>query len=317
MKVSILLECVSGWQAPPLLDEPELLRAINSAAVLRARVMKCDGLSFPEGARVRLLADGDEVFSGRVFTKRRSSPDVIELVAYDELRYLQNRDCCVFSAVTPSEMLKRIAALLGLSVGDISAVNWKLRARVYDNRRYIDMLADVLNQVLAERGEHYVVLAEGGRLCLRSCRDMQCDVCLDLGAFSGYEYKTTIDEDYANRVKLIYEDKRRAVRRQFVAEDRGSIEDYGVLQYVHKSAAAYEETLANAQEKLKQLNRRRDSLTVSGAPGDIAVRGGSMVWVRLDLGDRVVESQALVKSARHYFKSGVCLMDLELDCSLF
>lgn len=302
---------------PPLLDEPELLRVMNAAGVLRAKVVKCDGLSFAEGARVRLLADGAEVFSGRVFTKRRSRPEVIELVAYDELRYLQNRDCCVFSAVSPGEMLKRIAALLGLAVGEVADIGWRLRVKVYDNRRYIDMLADVLNQVLLERGEHYVVLAEGGRLCLRACRDMQSSVCLDLGAFSGYEYKTTIDGDYANRVKLIYEDRRRAARRQFVAEDKRAIADYGVLQYVHKSAAANEETYANAAEKLRQLNKRQDSLVVSGAPGDVSIRGGSIVWVRLDLGDRLVDSRALVKSARHYFKSGVCLMDLDLDCSLF
>lgn len=302
---------------PPLLDEPELLRVMNAAGVLRAKVVKCDGLSFAEGARVRLLADGAEVFSGRVFTKRRSRPEVIELVAYDELRYLQNRDCCVFSAVSPGEMLKRIAALLGLAVGEVADIGWRLRVKVYDNRRYIDMLADVLNQVLLERGEHYVVLAEGGRLCLRACRDMQSSVCLDLGSFSGYEYKTTIDGDYANRVKLIYEDRRRAARRQFVAEDKRAIADYGVLQYVHKSAAANEETYANAAEKLRQLNKRQDSLVVSGAPGDVGIRGGSIVWVRLDLGDRLVDSRALVKSARHYFKSGVCLMDLDLDCSLF
>lgn len=317
MKVGILLECVGGWIAPPLLDEPELLRAMNAAGVLKARIVKCDGLSFAEGARVRFMADDVEVFSGRVFTKRRSSPEVIELVAYDELRYLQNRDCCVFSGVRPGEMLKRIAASLGLAVGEVADIDWRMRVKVYDNRRYIDMLADVLNQVLLARGEHYVVLAENGRLCLRSCRDMQSGICLELGAFSGYEYKTTIDEEYANRVKLIYEDKRRAARREFVAEDKRAIADYGVLQYVHKSAAANEETFANAVEKLRQLNKRQDSLVVRGAPADIAIRGGSIVWVRLDLGDRIVDSQALVKSARHYFKSGVCLMDLDLDCSLF
>lgn len=316
MKVSVWVECKSGWLEPPLLDEPELLRVMNGAAVLKAAVVKCGDLSFDEGAGVRLLVDGDEIFSGRVFTKRRTQPEVIEIVAYDELRYLQNRDCCVFAGVTPGEMLKQVAALLGLPPGDVAAVDWRLKGRAYDNRPYIEMVTGALKEVLAEKGRHYTVLAEGGKLCLRDCRDMRVDVCVELGGFSGYEYRTSIDGTYANRVKLIYEDRRKAARRQFVAEDKRAVAKYGVLQYMHKSASADEETQGAAKEKLAELNRREESLRVSGASGDVAVRGGSMVWVRLDLGDRVVDSEALVKSARHYFKSGVCLMDLELDCRL-
>lgn len=312
-----MISGVAGWQEAALLDEPELYRAMNAAAVLRAAVVKCGGLSFDEGARVRLLVDGAEVFGGRVFTKRRERPEVIEIVAYDELRYLQNRDCCVFAGVQVGAMLKQIAGQLNLQVGDVADVGWRMKARAYDNRRYIDMLQDALDEVLAEKNLHYVVLAENGKLCLRACRALAQDICLELGSLGGYEYRTTIDENYANRVKLIYEDKRKALRSQYVAEDGEAVSRYGVLQYVHKSAAADEETLAQARAKLRQLNRRSDTLLVKQAPGDVAVRGGSLVWVRLNLGDRVVDSQALVKSARHSFKSGVCLMDLELDCSLF
>lgn len=317
MTVKLLIKCRGGWLAAALLDEPELYRAMNAAAVLKAAVLKCGELDFAEGAAVRLLVNGKELFGGRVFTKRRTRPEVIEIVAYDEMRYLQNRDCCVFAGVEPGAMLKQMAAALGLEVGDVAQTGWLLRARAYDNRRYIDMMQAALDEVLAEKNKHFVVLAEGGKLCLRDCRAMQLDLCLELASFGGYEYRTTIDEGYANRVKLIYEDKRKAARRQFVAEDAAAIQQVGVLQYVHKSAAADEETAAKAKAKLQQIKRRGDSLLVSGAPGDVAVRGGSLVWVRLDLGDKIVDSQALVKSARHSFVSGVCVMDLELDCGLF
>lgn len=317
MKVQLIVKCGGQWLEPPLLDEPVLQRAINSAAVLTASVLKNGELSFNEGAAVRLLVDGEAIFCGRVFTKRRTRPEVIEIVAYDELRYLQNRDCCVFTGVTPAEMLKQIAALLELPLGDLARIDWRLGAKVYDNRRYIDMLTDALAAVLTAKSKHYILLAEHGKLCLRDCRDMQVNICLDLAAMQGYEYRTTIDAGYANRVKLIYEDKRRALRRQFVAEDREAIGSYGVLQYVHKSAAADAETPAQAKAQLLQLDHRQDELFITGALGDVRVRGGSLVGVRLDLGDQIVDCWALVKNARHYFKSGTCLMDLELDASLF
>ncbi len=317
MEVRLIVKCGGSWLEPPLLDEPQLFRAMNAAAVLTAKILKGGELSFNEGAAVRLLADGKAIFSGRVFTKRRSCPEVIEITAYDELRYLQNRDCCVFKGATPADMVKRMAAALELATGDLAAVDWRLSVRVFDNRRYIDMLTAVLAEVLADRHKHYVVLAENGRLCLRDCRDMQVDICLELGSIGGYEYKTSIDEGYANRVKLIYEDRRRALRREFVADDRAAIKDYGVLQYVHKSAAVAEETTTRAKERLRELKQRCDELKITGALGDVAVRGGSVVWVKMDLGDKIVNSQALVKSSRLYFKSGVCLMDVVLDCSLF
>lgn len=317
LTIKLLIKCKGGWLEAALLDEPELYRAMNAAAVLKAAVVKCGELDFAEGAAVRLLVDGTELFGGRVFTKRRTRPEVIEVVAYDEMRFLQNRDCCVFAGVETGVMLKQIAAMLQLAVGDVAQTGWLLRARAYDNRRYIDMVQAALDEVLAEKNKHFVVLAENGKLCLRDCRAMQLDLCLELESFGVYEYRTTIDEGYANRVKLIYEDKRKAARRQFVAEDGAAIQQVGVLQYVHRSAAADEETAAEAKAKLRQMKQRQERLLVSGAPGDVAVRGGAVVWVRLDLGDRIVDSQALVRSAKHRFVSGVCVMDLELDCGLF
>ena len=316
MKVQLIIKCGGVWLEPPLLDEPRLKRDVNAAAVLVASVIKNGDLSFDEGAAVRFLVDGEAIFCGRVFCKRRSRPKIIEITAYDELRYLQNRDCCVFSGITPAGMVKQIAALLDLSVGDLAPVEWRLSARAYDNRRYIDMVADALDEVLTAKCKHYILLAENGRICLRDCRDMQVDICLSPGSMAGYEYRTSIDENYANRVKLIYEDKRRGLRRQFMAEDRENILRHGVLQYVHKSAAAEKETGAAARQQLAKLDKRQERLLIKGALGDIRVRGGSMVGLRMDLGDRIVDSQALVKRAEHYFKSGVCLMDLELDASL-
>lgn len=49
-------------------------------------------------------------------------------------------------------------------------------------------------------------------------------------------------------------------------------------------------------------------------PGDLRVRGGGMVGVRLNLGERVLDCWALVKRAEHRFIGGNILMDLNLEC---
>lgn len=313
MRVQVIIKCPCGWLEAALLDCPRLSRAANAAAVLEASVVKAGDLSFDEGAPVKLLCDGAEVFSGRVFTKSRTRPEIINIRAYDELRYLQNRDCCSFVSATPGNMLRQIAGMLDLPLGDVADCGYRFTAKVYDNRRYLDMLADVLADVLRVKSKHYYVLAENGKLCLRDCREMMVNVVMSLPNFCGYSYLTTLDDGYANRVKVIYEDKRKSLRQEYMAENREDIKRFGVLQYVSKNASANRQTKAQADQLLRDLNHRGEQLSVRGALGDVRVRGGSMVRVNLNLGDRIVNDWALVQSAVHTFCSGQCLMDLELE----
>lgn len=313
MKIEAVIWNGREWVVPPLLDEPKLQRTANAAAVLDISVVKAGALSFDEGAGVCLLADGEVIFKGRVFEKQRTQPEIIKVRAYDQLRYLQNRDSCVFSNFTVADMLRRIAADMNLSLGDVANCGLVFGTRTYDNRRYLDMLTEILQEVLQAKSRHYYLFDEGGKVCLRSCRDMQVNIVLEPSTIGGYNYATSLDDDFYNRVKVIYEDKRKGLRRQYVAENAESIAKRGVLQYVSKSATAETQTLATARELLQTYCKRADSLTVSNAVGDIRVRGGSMVGLRMSLGDQVYDGWALVKNVVHYFHGGKCLMDVELD----
>ncbi len=112
---------------------------------------------------------------------------------------------------------------------------------------------------------------------------------------------------------MIYEDKRKGLRKEFVAEDGGKIADWGVLQLVSKNADAKQQTYSRARELLQLYRQRRESLLVLQAPGNIMVRGGSMVGVRLNLGEQLVDCWALVKRAEHLIEQGNCLMNLSLE----
>lgn len=53
-------------------------------------------INFQEGAAVRLKVDGKPVFFGFVFSKKRDKDQIIEVTAYDQLRYLNNKDTYVY-----------------------------------------------------------------------------------------------------------------------------------------------------------------------------------------------------------------------------
>ena len=51
-----------------------------------------DTFNFSEGSAVRMRVDKDNVFFGFVFKQQRSKDNIITVTAYDQLRYLKNKD---------------------------------------------------------------------------------------------------------------------------------------------------------------------------------------------------------------------------------
>ena len=313
MQVDLLINDGKNWLRPQVLSGLRLQRAANAAAVLDFVVVKNGMLNFLEGAPVRLRLDGQTVFVGRVFSKRRRQPELIQVRSYDQLRYLQNRDCCMLRDFTPGDLLRRICSENNMQLGKVADCGLRLGAHSFDNRRYLDMLAEVLAEVWQAKGRRYFVYDDCGAVCLQSCWDMRVNILLAADCIGGYEYATSIDEKTYNRVKVIYEDKRKGLRKEFVAEDGGKIADWGVLQLVSKNADAKQQTYSRARELLQLYRQRRESLLVLQAPGNIMVRGGSMVGVRLNLGEQLVDCWALVKRAEHLIEQGNCLMNLSLE----
>ena len=236
MQVDLLINDGKNWLRPQVLSGLRLQRAANAAAVLDFVVVKNGMLNFLEGAQVRLRLDGQTVFVGRVFSKRRRQPELIQVRAYDQLRYLQNRDCCMLRDFTPGDLLRRICSENNMQLGKVADCGLRLGAHSFDNRRYLDMLAEVLAEVWQARGRRYFVYDDCGAVCLQSCWDMRVNILLAADCIGGYEYATSIDEKTYNRVKVIYEDKRKGLRKEFVAEDGGKIADWGVLQLVSVSS---------------------------------------------------------------------------------
>ena len=63
---------------------------------------------------------------------------------------------------------------------------------------------------------------------------------------------------------------------------------------------------------LKFYNVVRRKLDIKGTAGDIRVRAGSMIYVKLNLGDAELAQKVLVTKVVHTFSNRMHLMDLTL-----
>lgn len=113
----------------------------GSPGKLKFSVVKDSVLSFQEGDAVKLSVDGTDMFYGFVFTKSRSgrTPNVIEVTAYDQLRYFKNKDTYVYSNKKASDVIKMIAEDFGLSVGALEDTGYVIASRTEDNATLFDI----------------------------------------------------------------------------------------------------------------------------------------------------------------------------------
>ena len=94
-------------------------------------------------------------------------------------------------------------------------------------------------------------------------------------------------------------------------EGNEKIADWGTLRYFD-TLSKDENGRAKADSLLKQYCKKSRRLKILGAFGDTRVRGGSIIAVRLYLGDSWLKSFMTVQKVTHFFKNNTHTMDLTL-----
>ena len=280
------------------------------------KVLKDSKLNFSEGSAVRLTVDGQKVFYGFVFTGSRDKGGMIEVTAYDQLRYLKNKDTYLYENKTASELLKMLALDFKLQTGEIEDSVYKIPSRVEENTTLFDMIENALDLTLQNTKEMFVLYDDFGKLTLKNISSMLVKkgegyLLIDEESGENYEYSSSIDSDTYNKVKLTYDNDKSGKREVYIAQDGGNINGWGILQY-YDTLKEGENGQAKADALLKLYNAKTRKLKLTNVFGDCNVRAGSMVAVKLDLGDITVNNFMLVEKAVHTFKLDEHFMELTL-----
>lgn len=270
-------------------------------------------LNFSEGNVVHLQYDGKNVFQGFVFTKKRNKDGVIEVIAYDQLRYLKNKDIYPIVNQTATTVIKNLAANFQLKVGDIADTGYVIPKYRGSNEAVIDIIQTALDMTMENTKKMYVLYDDYGKLNLKNIEDMRIDILIDEETAEDFTYESTIDKDTYNRVKLYYDNKEEGKRDVWMTYDSNTIAKWGVLQLTQSINA--KKTL-NIQQKADSLlalhNRVGRTLTIQNAIGDVRVRGGSRIYTNLYLGDQKLNSFMLVEEVKHTFSNNQHVMNLTL-----
>lgn len=283
---------------------------------LTFKVLKDDILDFTEGSAVRLKVDGAEVFYGFVFTKSRQKDQIISVTAYDQLRYLQAKDTKVYEGKTATQFIQMLAADFRLNVGDMEDTGYVIASRVEENSSLFDMIGNALDLTLTNTGKMFVLYDSFGKLTLKSLDKMRVGdgdnyLMIDEETGENFDYKSTIDSQTYNKIKLTYDNEETGTREVYIAQSGENINKWGMLQYFDTLQKG-ENGQAKADALLKLYNKKTRNLKITNAFGDNRVRAGSLIVVNLALGDMSVKNFMLVEKCVHTYNESEHWMTLTL-----
>lgn len=294
----------------------------GSPAQLTFTIIKDENIGFYEGSQVIFKYQGAPIFYGFVFKKTRDKEHKIKCTCYDQMRYLQNKNSMVYSNKTATELIEMIAKDFSLNVGSMINTETKIPLRVEDNASLFDIIQYALDYTTWKTGTWYTFYDDFGKLTLKKSVDMKSNCIIAKDNAENFDYESSINESTYTRIKYYYDDKDSGTRQVYTYDESAKRPYYGVLQLCEKIEEENIESFkANAEAQMKyeleQYSAPTRSLSIKGALGDVMVRGGSIVYVSLNLGDIIVNSQKsghyfVCDSVKHNFKNGLHTMDLNL-----
>lgn len=251
--------------------------------LLKGSLWQEPGFKYRNGDIVRFRFNGQNVFYGYIFSVDGGKDENVKIKCYDQIRYLTNTDTYVFSNITATEIIRQIADDFQLQVGTLADSQYRIPSMVEDGQKLIDIIDKALTYTLINADLNFVLYDDFGSLTLRNTADMMVDFVLgDNSLMHNYSFKSSIDSDTYNRVK-VYQDNEETGRREvYIAQDSENIAKWGLLQLYQ--AADENMNPAQVQELVDTLitlkNREMKELKLD-CMGDIRIRAGCYVPVQI------------------------------------
>lgn len=274
-------------------------------------------LNFTEGDACKLTVDGADMFYGYVFTKKRNKDGLVTITAYDQLRYLKNKDVFQYKDKTATDVIRMLADDFLLQTGVLEDTKYRLPGRTEDGTATLfDLIQDALDETLTATGRMYVLYDDAGKLTLRDIESMKLDLLLDADTLENFDYASGIDSATYNQIKVVHTDKDSGVWNVYIAQDGEHINQWGVLRLTEK-VTQEGKAKAKADALLSLYNEKTRTLTATNVLGRTDVRAGSSIAVLLELGDISVSHYMVAESVQHTFNEEQHLMRLRLRGGTF
>lgn len=255
----------------------------GSPAKLELSVLRDEDVVWTEGGIVDAM-DGDRrLFYGYVFKITQDENEGVDILAYDQTRYLKNKETYVFTGKRADQVLREIAEDFELKAGTLTDTGYVIPSMVEDAQTLFDIVLKALDLTLIHSGRMFYLWDDFGLLRVSEVTlPAQPPIVGDGSLAGGFSHSSSIDGETRNKIKLVRDNKETGKRDVYIAEDSGNMALWGILQTYEK----VDENLGEGQireqcqQMLELYNRPEQSLSLSALtlPG---LRAGEVVYVAL------------------------------------
>ena len=307
---------VKTWLYEPIVPEGVqwVTTRCGEPSKLTFTVIKDEIIKFNEGDEVRFTCDKKPIFFGYVFEKRRDKNHHIEVTCYDPSYYLKTKENFLAANIRADQVIARLLSDMHLKIKSLINTGYVIHKFAQSDKTLFEIFQDALDQTLIATGELYCLYWDFDGFVLKHHKDMITDLLICKDTAENFDYSTSINGNTFNSIVVKSDNGERGDKKQtsvYVLNDFPSQSKWGVLQ-MEVDVQAGTTPQQTAQIVMSMYNRVSRTISVSGALGDIRVRGGSSVFVDLYLGDHTCSQTLLVTQATHTFKGGHHSMELTL-----
>ena len=114
------------------------------------------GIGIPEGSSLEFSVDNIKVFKGYVFSIERSRDGETAYTAYDQLRYLKVNASYIFENMSLAQIIQRIAADFGLTVGTLADTGYVFPCLIKEDEGCLDIIFEALSHTIIQTGKIFL-----------------------------------------------------------------------------------------------------------------------------------------------------------------
>lgn len=269
------------------------------------------GVEWLHGGIIRVMNDKKGLFYGYIFRIKEGSDGVKDITAYDQLRYLKNKNTYVFENVTATQVVREICEDFGLKTGVLADTGYVIPSMVEDGQTLFDIVLKALDYTLINTNRMFCLWDDFGALRVSEVSDNKLDFMLgDSSLATNYSYESSIDGETYNQIKLLRDNSDTGKRDLYLFKDSGNIARWGLLQYQE----TVDENMNSAQiqqrgSQLLELHNRPEKTFTADGISDLRVRAGMMIFVKIKA--LKINSFHLIEEAEHDLIGGTMKLKLK------
>lgn len=286
----------------------------SSPGTFKFTYIRTPASKIEEGDVVRFSVDGEMQFYGWVFTRSQDRWGPVEVVCYDRLRYLKANASYSFYHQTAAQIIRQIAEDLQVAVGELADTGYSIPSLIEQDKSCIDIITEAVQKTLLNTGKVYVFYDDGNGLALQEAAQMVCPYVLgEKSLMTDYTYKTDIDSQTYNSVKLVHPNEETGKADVFIMQDSANIGKWGLLQLYQTVDGAENDAQvkSQAQVSLEYYNRVLQTLRFS-ALGINGLRAGQMLMGNIDdLDGEAFRKYVMLEKVVHKWENDLHTMEIE------